>query len=1844
MATAEAVGANLSFAQERMWFLEQVNPGSCAYNVSTATRLRGPLAAAALREAVSRLPARHPLLRARFHSVDGVPRCRIEDAVAVPMAEVVIPDEAPAGARRALQAEVDREAAAPFDLARGPLLRAKLIRLGTEDHVFCFTLHHLVADGHSLHLLLADLADLYRSFASGPPPLFREFDGYLELAAREREAAAAGRYAEGVAFWASALAGAEPLELPADHVRAAQGGGRGGEACARVPEQVVAALERTARESSTTLYLTLLTAFSCLLARRSGQADVVVGSPVANRTASAAEGMVGLFVNTVAMRSQIDEGKSLRELLRQLRDPHLAALENGDVPFDYVVGELRPDRIPGINPIFQTMFALQEGEPAKLELEGVEASALDPALGTTRFDLECTCWREGGGLKVRFNWASDRFEEESGRQLQAHFLRLLETVARDPGLPVGRVGLLADEEERDLLRREAPLDHPDLEADLASLFERQVERAPAARALVVSGRQLSYRELDCQAEAVAGALEQAGVGPGAMVGLCAERSAEMVAGILAVLKLGAALVPLNADDPAPRLRELLGACGCQVVLVDRATKQTDLGEVRRVRIEAEGGGARRAVAERDAEAPAYVIQTSGTTGVPRQVVVRRRNAVNTLVGCREWFGFGPEDSFLCLAAHTFDIFYFELLSPLICGGTALLVSREELLDPAAILPLLRQATVLQAVPGLMEKLLRVLRGEGGTATRMRYAITGGDLVPPSLPGRMAAAFPRATPTVLYGPTEATMVCAGLKVEDAAAVAGHPIGFPLPNVKLRLYDRCRRLVPVGTPGEIYVGGAGLAAGYLGGDEEGRFVEIDGERFYRSGDRAKWRRDGSLAFLGRIDDQVKVRGFRIEPAEVEAVLERVPGVAAAAVVPAGSGESRRLSAFVVAGGGEEEREAARQRRLERWRELFDQTHSGKDGGSSDRDFTGWRSSYSGAPIPRAEMDEWVDASVAELRERLCDRLGHLRVLEVGAGTGLLAAELAVESERYVATDPAPELAVRLRRLARQQGLPQLEVLELEAGELSQFGPGELDAVIFNSVAQYLPDLAYLERVLRAALRTLRPGGLVYVGDVRSWPLHRTFLTSLALHRLGSRVAPARVRERVLADAARERELLVDPRFFVSLEERLEEIAAVEVLPRRGRHPNEMTKYRYNAVLRTGDVPVREVPEWIRWEDGMTLSRLRRLLARDGGAVGLAGVPNALLAEDTRRHSRVWGEGKVAAAAALVHPEELRALARSCGWRVALSWRRGDADGSFDAVLWSGSEVRETVAWGWREAPRARPEELGNDPLLPLLEEPLREKARAAVEERLPRYMVPASFHAVQRLPLSVNAKVDRATLSALAEGLGTSEPGAGTPPRTGTERRLARIWQRVLALEEVRRETNFFAAGGTSLGAIEVAVRLRSLDLHASAQDLFRHQTVAELAAAIDRGVTGRAVAPASPPEPPAVAAASGGRVRPPLRVSDGVLLAGATGYLGIHLLGALLDRGQRVSCLVRAGSDSGAAARLADAWRWYFPGRELPRDRLEAIAGDLARPRLGLGRRRWGSLGVACGQVLNAAADVRHVAPRGELFAANRDGVRHLLDLAGNGAVFHQVSTVGVAGTVATARQRPFTEQDFLVGQTPAEDYSASKLAGERVVREFLAAGGEGTVIRVGTLGPESLSGRFQRNAANHFLVRYLSSTVRLSLGGTWPGRSFALAPVDFVAEAVLRLAETPTEEETFHVVSPHELTHPELLSLLRALEYRIEMVEPEEYAELVMERARERGAEDAVGGVLPLIDPPLGVRLPVDASWTTSLLSQLGLDYPRPEATWLARFVKGLVELGHLPEPPLGFPQRELPIGWKGCE
>ena len=1008
------------------------------------------------------------------------------------------------------------------------------------------------------------------------------------------------------------------------------------------------------------------------------------------------------------------------------------------------------------------------------------------------------------------------------------------------------------------------------------LFEARTEAAPHAVALVAGREQLTYRQLNARANRLAHYLRRLGVGPEVIVGLPAERTPETLTGMLAVLKAGGAYLLLSADASPARLSRMLSETRAPILLTHGRPGLTPPAQgARLVDTEAERGSISRESDENPGELTgaaslAYVIYTSGTTGVPKGVMVTHGGLVSHSLAVGEEFALRPADRVLQFASLGFDVAAEEIFPTLASGAAVVLRTDEMLSAPGGFARALEEARV--TVLNLPASYWREWVGElslsrVGPPPSVRLVVVGSEKVSgATYAAWLRVAGERVRCLNAYGLTETTITSTvydpGAQAALAAARACLPIGRALGGARLRILDARLRPAADGEEGELYVAGAGVARGYLGraGLTAERFLPDPagvepGARMYKTGDGARLLPDGNVEFLGRLDRQVKLRGFRVEPGEVEAALARHPAVADAAVAahddPSGD---TRLVAYVTQrndGGGAapaEGGDGVESEQLSQWKlvhddEVFNQT---SESGDPTFNISGWNSSYDGGPIPEGEMREWVADSV----ERILARR-PARVLEIGCGTGLLLFRLAPACARFVGTDFSGVALdyVRRRIAGRPRELSHVTLLERSADDFAGVEENSFDAVVINSVVQYFSTADYLARVLEGAARAVAPGGFVFVGDVRSLPLLEAFHASVEAHRAAPGLRAEQLRQRVRMRVAQEEELALDPRFFYALGRRLSKIGRVEIFPRRGRGRNEMSKFRYQVVLHVGAAGETEVPEapreWLDWEaDGLSLEALRVLLAgRAPEALGVAGVPNARVAADVKLAALLNSGDCPATAAELkersagaagVEPDDLRALAEELPYAVELSFARHGADGRFDVTLTRRGADGEARAAASPEPSAAEPlAAYANNPLLDKQARRLAPQLAGFLKEQLPAYMIPSAFLVLDRLPLTPNGKVDYRALPA-PEGLRPEAAGNLDAPRTRTERLLAGAWEEVLDVGRVGVNDNFFDCGGHSLRALRVISRAHQLfKVELQLTEMFATPTVAGLAALVER---------------------------------------------------------------------------------------------------------------------------------------------------------------------------------------------------------------------------------------------------------------------------------------------------------------------------------------------------------------------------------------------------------------------------
>lgn len=914
-AAGEPQALPLSFAQERIWFLDKLLPGNDLFNLSCTWRFTYPVDVDVLQQSLNEVVWRHESLRTTFRAPDGEPVQVVLPRLELPLRLVDL--EALPGSQREATARdlATAEAQQPFDLEQGPLLRACLLHMRDDDYVFLVTMHHIVSDGWSLELFWDELLTIWTAFSNGEPSPLPDLPiQYADFAVWQRNWLSGGVLENQLGYWKRQLADLPVLQLPTDHPRPPVQTARGATHPIVLSSSLSARLKTLSRQEGVTLFMTILAAFQTLLHRYSQQDDIAVGTFIANRNRAETEELIGFFVNALVLRTDFAGRPTFRELLRQVRETTLEAYAHQDLPFAKLVRELQPGRDLSRNPLFQVAFqllnvpGLGQGD---FDL-GEDSETLAVQRGTAILDLTVTFWESADRLAGEIEYNTDLFEAATIRRLAGHYRRLLESVVADPDRDVQRLPLLLTAEQRQVLVEwndtEGPYPH---QTSIVALFEKQVARAPDALALRCGGQELSFAELNRRANRLGRQLQRLGVRPEARVGICADRSPEVVVALLAILKAGGAYVPLDPSYPSDRLAYVVEDAGLDVLIGQRRQlERLPPGPARLLRLEEWSGAAAESEENLgirvDADALAYVVYTSGSTGTPKGVAVAHRQLLNRLHWMWEAYPFAEGEVSCQKTALGFVDSLWELLGPLLRGVPSVVIPDQVARDPNALVQALGEARVsrIWIVPSLLRVLLAAHTDLGRRLPVLRFWVASGEALPMEVYELFEQRVPHATLYNLYGTSEVWDATWFDPRRDGPTLHCVPIGRPIANMQAFILDPQLQPVPIGVPGELHIGGVGLARGYLGrhGLTAGKFIPHPfgaepGARLYKTGDLARFHADGNIEFLGRLDHQVKLRGFRIELGEVEAALARHPAVREAAVLLESDTGEPRLVGYVV-----------------------------------------------------------------------------------------------------------------------------------------------------------------------------------------------------------------------------------------------------------------------------------------------------------------------------------------------------------------------------------------------------------------------------------------------------------------------------------------------------------------------------------------------------------------------------------------------------------------------------------------------------------------------------------------------------------------------------------------------------------------------------------------------------------------------------------------------------------------------------------------------------------------------------------------------------------------------------------
>ncbi|MCA2709690.1 MAG: non-ribosomal peptide synthase/polyketide synthase [Microcystis sp. M015S2] len=1464
----------LSWAQERLWFVNQLEGESGAYTIDLTMRLQGNLNVKALEKAFQAIIQRHEPLRTQFKLKDNQPIQAIDPNVTFTLPVVNLQNLS--HSEQQVKNLLLAAASEPFDLESGSVLRVKLWQVKTEEYVLLLAIHHIAADGWSIGVLIDELSVYYRSFCTGTKADLPDLSiQYADFALWQRQWLTNEVLDRQLSYWKQQLTGVPLLhQLPTDRPRPAIQSFRGGTERLQLDSQLTQQLKKLSQESGSTLFMTLLAGFAVLLSRYSQQTDVVIGSPIANRNRTEIEGLIGFFVNSLVLRFDLSQDPTFEDFLAQVRQTTQDAYDHQDLPFEMLVEKLQIERHLDRNPLTQIVFALQNAPSSPWDLPGVKIEEIPSGFDSVRVDLELYLWDTPEGLGGFCSYNRDLFAAETIVRLMNHFKTLLAAIVENPRQSVASLPLLNPEEEYQLLEEwnETKADYS-YNKCIHQLIEEQAARTPDAVAVVFENQQLTYAELNSRANQLAHYLRSLGVETEVIVGLCVERSLDMIVALIGILKAGAAYLPLDPEYPQERLQFMLEDSQVpllltQSLLIDKLPnhrgKTIFLAETWE---EIKPMNRDNLTGKVTASNLANVIYTSGSTGKPKGVMVEHQGLCNLALAQIQTFAVSSQSRVLQFASFSFDACISEVLMALGAGAALYLASKDNLMPGLPLIKQLRDNKITHIT--LPPSALAVLSWEN--LSSLQTIIVAGEACSPELVKKWSQGRNFFNG---YGPTEGS-VCATV-AKCTPFDTKITIGRRIPHVQVYILDSHLQPVPIGVPGELHIGGAGVARGYLNRPEltQEKFIylenkeQLKGKRLYKTGDLARYLPDGRIEYLGRIDNQVKVRGFRLELGEIEAVLSQHPLVQEAVVIARADQASdhdqdqlnTNLVAYLVPALKDqvlpEQLAQWQSEYVSDWQKIYEESYSKPQPQTEDPTFniSGWNSSYTRQAIPAAEMREWVDQTVS----RILGNQPPQRVLEIGCGSGLLLFRVAKHCQEYWGADYSAATINNLEHLCSTiEGLEgKVKLLHRTADDFTGIPQATFDRVVINSVVQYFPSVDYLLQVIAGAVKTIADQGKIFLGDIRNLSLLEPYHAAVQLARAEANKTLEEWQKQVNQSVATEEELLIAPQFFIALKQRFPRISWVEIAPKRGQADNELTQFRYDVTLHLDTDGQKTAIPWLNWQrDRFSLGQLQdKLKLEQPEYLAIRDVPNQRLQEALQILDCLENPPGVKTVGELrqllgknsgigINPEQMWQLGEQLGYTVHLSWWKGSQDGSFDVVFCRQNAILEPIIskvdeklypnfWDDGTIIPKSWTDYTNNPLYGKLVQKLVPQVREFVQQKLPSYMVPQAFVLLNTLPLTPNGKVDRRALP--TPDLATRNLATGfLAPRTAIETQMSQIWSEVLGVERIGIKDNFFELGGHSLLATQVISRSRDLfSVELSLQNLLEYPTIANLAEIIE----------------------------------------------------------------------------------------------------------------------------------------------------------------------------------------------------------------------------------------------------------------------------------------------------------------------------------------------------------------------------------------------------------------------------
>ncbi|WP_379129610.1 amino acid adenylation domain-containing protein [Paenibacillus sp. sgz500958] len=1444
-------GIPVSYAQQRLWFLKQYDEESAFYNILEAVKLEGELDVSALQQAVTEIVKRHDGLRTTFASRDGQIMQVLHEVERVEIPLINLTDVDAEDREQIISKWADVEVNQAFDFANGPLIRCKLLQFAEDEHVILLTMHHIISDGWSMGIFIREFVQLYDALVNRKTVLLPEIEWqYADYAKWQRGWFTGEVKEEQFTYWKNKLQDVTTLDIPSDYARPNVQTFNGKKEFFVYNRSLMERVNELAETTGATPFMIYLAAVDVLFARYTGQDDIAIGTPIANRTRKETENTIGFFVNTLVLRNDLSGDISFMELIERVKASALESYDAQDMPFEMIVDELDVERDLSRNPLFQVMFALQNGELPEFKLPNLKITRIESDNQSAMFDFWISMRELGDGVHVLCEYNTDIYKRQTVQRMMRHLENIIERLCADPYQSIKQFNYMDKAEINEIIYEKNETDRQfDKNLLVHELFEEQALLNPNALALRFEGVSLTYRELNERVNQVAHYLIAEGIGLEDFVGVYAERSIEMIVAVYGILKAGAAYIPIDPTYPRDRVDYMLEDSEVKLVLycadeidalsgvkaVDVRSKEILALSTHNPRVKVDEGQA------------VYMIYTSGSTGKPKGTINIHSGLRNRILWGQEQYQMQPEDRQLQKTPFCFDVSCSEIFWALTVGACLVMAKPEGHKDVDYLIDVIKdeQITMSHFVPSILKLFLENPRVS--QVKSLKKVFCSGEALPYRLKEQFYTTL-AAELHNLYGPTEAAVEVSYYDCSEKLDKEIVPIGKPIANVQLYVLDAYKNPVPYNVSGELYIAGVNLARGYYKREDLTRekfipnhFSKYVKDRMYKTGDIVKLLPHGNISFIGRADNQVKLRGLRIELGEIEKVIQSHPSVKDNVVIAREGDNDIRIVSYIVRDENYQKQDVSEdsKEQVTQWESIFDNAYNKEE---TIQDFSlntiSWNSSYTGDKIEQPEMEEWLSDSVDIIKS-----LKPKKVLEVGCGTGMILFKIAPVCEEYVGVDLS---RIGLEYIhSNLNDTMNVRLYQKSADDLGELQSETFDTIILNSVIQYFPSGEYLQEVIAKLLGMLSKDGSLFIGDVRSLQLLASYHTSVELYKADDELTVAELKDRIKNSIASENELLVDSKYFLSLKDTEQRVKNVSILPKRTRFDNEMSKFRYQVVIGTKEATALQPTVKLSWNEIGPARNLERflkgasediILIQDIGLDKLMDEnrAEALLKDDSRQATTVGELRRILKDSPADVPNlyDLLTGQDGGGYIIHPLWNGHSESGEYQLVLLHKSKFNsDTAIYNYAVADHLRFSEdrsiYFTNPLEWKYNQEYIPSIREYTKKFLQDYMIPSFFIVLEQMPLLPNGKLN---MKALPEPESTRRTVLTeyADAANDKEKKVKKIWESILNAEHIGVNDNFFDIGGHSLLVLQVYYKIKeSFQTNLTVVDMFKYPTIRSL---------------------------------------------------------------------------------------------------------------------------------------------------------------------------------------------------------------------------------------------------------------------------------------------------------------------------------------------------------------------------------------------------------------------------------